>query len=187
MSDFVRAFIAVTIPVNPRLREVLAELRGLGSVVRVVLPDRLHITLKFLGSIPRHCCDDIGKVLQEVCGSEPAVELELRGLGAFPHARRPSVIWAGVKPGEPLVRMAAGLEEWLETLGFTREDRPFRPHLTLARIRHRPPRELAELLDRSAEVTYGSAVVSKVTLFESILEPGGAVHRPLIQQPLVER
>lgn len=134
-----------------------------------VSADELHVTLKFLGDTP---CDLLKaiqfQIEQSVAGQPPCV-LRVERLGAFPHAGHPSVLWAGLEDAEPLVEISKKLDDALEPLGFARESRPFHPHLTLARIKGRPPRELFELLRQHAETKFGTAEILAVELIKSDL------------------
>jgi RNA 2',3'-cyclic 3'-phosphodiesterase len=176
MAATIRAFIAVKIPASPPLRGVLSQLGGMGRAVRAVSADNLHVTLKFLGDTSLEAVADIGRAVQRSVEAKQAFDLSIVGLGAFPHARRPSVIWAGFEGAEPLVEIAEELERELERLGVPRENRRFAPHLTLARIKSRPPAELGELLDRHPTTHFGTASITRVELFQSELTPDGPLY-----------
>lgn len=173
MADNVRCFIAATIPGTPPLRDMLDALGEMGRAVKPVAVDNLHVTLKFFGDVPREQTAAIGRTLQEVAAAAEAFDVVLKGLGAFPHPGRPSVIWAGMDNAEPLVQLAVELEDRLEALGYVRESRPFHPHLTLARIKARPPESLRGLLQQCEATEFGTAVIDHVDLYESELRREG--------------
>lgn len=167
MSDSIRTFVAVKLPTLPTLRPVLQSLAAMNWPVVAVSPDEMHVTLKFLGDTPSNLRDAIQQqVAQMATGQSPFV-LRVEGVGAFPNADRPAVLWAGLKHAEPLVTLAERLETALEPLGFARELRPYHPHLTLARIKGRPPRELFDLLRRHAETLFGTVEVHAVEFLRS--------------------
>ena len=135
----IRAFIAVELP--PAVREavegVVRELRsGIGDGVRWVRPEGVHLTLKFLGDIDADSVPAISDGLDRCAASAAPFDLFLEGVGVFPNARRPRVVWIGLGGAlEPLLALQHSIDRELEGLGFARERRPFTPHLTLGRVR----------------------------------------------------
>lgn len=147
--------------------------------VSAVTPDKLHVTLKFLGDTRMSQVEAIQQRIAAVVSSQPPFTVQVRRLGAFPSVQRPSVVWAGLDPGAPLIGLAEGLEAALEPLGFRREARPFHPHVTLARIKGRPPRALFDLLQQHAQTVFGSVEFRSVEFLRSILQTGGAQYSTL--------
>ena len=135
----IRAFIAVELP--PAVREavegVVRELRsGIGDGVRWVRPEGVHLTLKFLGDIDAGSVPAVSRAMAQCAASAAPFDLFLEGVGVFPNARRPRVIWIGLGGAlEPLLALQHSIDRELEGLGFARERRPFTPHLTLGRVR----------------------------------------------------
>ncbi len=142
--------------------------------LKAVSPDNLHVTLKFLGDVALQRTAEVSRTLVEAAAGEPAFSAELRGLGAFPSAGRPSVVWAGLMGADALVRLAERLEASLELQGFARESRAFHPHLTLARVKGRPPAGLRTLLERHAATSFGTVGIASVELYQSELRREGA-------------
>jgi RNA 2',3'-cyclic 3'-phosphodiesterase len=183
----VRSFIAISIRASPELRRVLEALGNMGRAVRATSADRLHVTLRFLGSI-----DELQVALAEAAlraaaaGVEP-FEFWLTGLGAFPRAQRPGVVWAGLRGAEPLATLVARLEHELEVRAFPASDRPWAAHLTLARVSGRPPATLTPLIQQSAAREFGHQQVTEVHLFRSELSALGARHEVMATVDLVPR
>jgi 2'-5' RNA ligase len=171
LPDSLRCFIAIKIPLFESLRPVLKALGRMGGPVKAVDAENLHVTLKFLGNTAADLVPQIVSLLQQAASGvgTPCV-FDVRALGAFPHAERPQVIWAGLEGIELLSTLAGDLETGLEPLGFAREGRPFAPHLTLARIKARPPQALHDLLARHRETAFGRVEIRDVELMQS--EPG---------------
>jgi 2'-5' RNA ligase len=120
------------------LDQVIAPVRIAppGDRLRWADPEKLHLTLRFFGSVCRESPDAIGEVCRDACAKTPAFSMLLAGAGAFPSARRASVLWIGVTEGsEELRALAATLNPRLDALSFTREEREYTPHLTIARGR----------------------------------------------------
>lgn len=185
MSDSIRTFVAVKITVPSALRPVLRSLATMNWPVAAVSPDNLHVTLKFLGDTPIELRDAIQKQIAESMIGQPPFVLRVAGLGAFPHVDRPSVVWAGLSDAEPLVSLAQRLEAALESHGFARESRPFHPHLTLARVKGRPPGELFELLRQHANTDFGTVEIPSVEFLRSDRERDGARYTTLAEYQLI--
>jgi 2'-5' RNA ligase len=187
-----RLFVALD-PPEPVRRRALATVAALrrsaghaADGVRWTAPDALHVTLQFLGAVPEERIGDVDAAVRAAAAASRPLQLELRGAGGFPNARRPRVVWIGVA-GE-LVALAALAEELgrrLTPLGFAPETRAFSPHLTIGRARD--AHGAAGLGGALAEVAGGDGVgwrAAELVLFESHLEPGGARHEPLLRAPL---
>jgi len=169
-----RTFIAIPIEATPPLKHLREDLLELGRPLRPEAVENWHITLKFLGDTDDQALPDICRILSETAAEYEEFLIELRGLGAFPHLRRPSVVWVGVETDDPLVEVANVLEDRLSGLGFSREKRKFHPHLTVARVGGRSPRELATYVTGNEDTDYGSGIVDVAQLYQSVLTPQGA-------------
>jgi len=141
----------------------------------------LHLTLKFLGSVPEANIEPVAGALREASVGMSPFEARIRGLGAFPSAGRPRVLWAGVADGAAqMTELARRVDTALVALGFAREERPFSPHITLGRVR-RPARDpaLTDALGRGATRELGRMPVPSVSLMRSELNPQGARYTEL--------
>ena len=183
-----RAFVAI----NPsgeerrRLHEASSELRRKEFPVRWVPRENVHLTLKFLGEVQEGRIDELKAALRMALDGVPGFEMRVNGFGAFPSARRPRVLWAGVEAEPSLERVQERVETALAELGFEREGRPFHPHLTLGRARRgaRPKefRGMEELLER---LPCDEAIaVRSVDVMRSRLKPSGAEYEVLEQVAL---
>ena len=182
-----RTFIAVKIAPTPPLEQVLARLAAFGWPVRAVAADKLHVTLKFLGETQESLVPEISRVLEHAVSERPAFSVTLAGLGAFPSPTRPNSIWAGLQNAQTLMDIAADLENTLARLGFAPEQRPFTPHLTLARVKARPPTELAAILQQYSQAQFGPAPIDDVEYLSSELLPAGPRYATLAAAKLQER
>ncbi len=162
------------------LLRLLRDLETAEARLRVVAPENLHITLKFLGNVDEGLVPSIVEVIERSCdGVHPSV-LDLRGTGAFPSLRAPRVLWVGVEGGEGLVAVARGLEEGLQRLGFERERRRFSPHLTVARVkRPKGKAELVRLMESYHNQEFGEQRVDEILLKRSELTPSGPIYSTL--------
>ena len=178
-----RTFVAIGLPerLREQLEALLGELRRCGADVRWVAPSSMHLTLKFLGEIQPKDLSDIDEVLRKIAASASPTRARLRGMGSFPHLRRPRVIWIGLEPEDDrLAALHSSLQEALQEIGFPREKRGFHPHLTLGRVRSgRGKDSLVKAVESNAEVDLGHLRIDEVTLFESDLTPQGAIYAAL--------
>jgi 2'-5' RNA ligase len=175
VSPIGRAFVAVVPP--PEVLEALEH--RLAPVardveVRWMRRDQLHFTLQFLGRV-----DDervLSSALADVVSAEPVFTARLAGSGAFPSARRARVLWVGVSEGgDGFGALARAVREATGELGFTRDDKPFTAHMTVARSSR--PRPMTSVIDSiDADPIGPSWRVEEALLFESDTRPDGAVH-----------
>ena len=179
-----RLFTAIDLPAETRavLGALLDRLRPLAHL-RWSPVENLHITTKFIGEWPEAKLDHMKRALAQV--TAPPVEVAVRGLGWFPNADRPRVLWAGVEGGAELRKLAQETERAVAKLGVTVEVREYSPHLTLARIPD--PRELrggtAPLRKAIAEIgtpDFGSFHAAAFHLYLS----GGRKYTRLSEYPL---
>jgi len=183
----VRLFVALEIP--PAVRENLAglirDLRAIAPQPKWVRPENLHITLKFIGEVADTKLEAIRQALGEV-RSEAPVTLDFRGLGFFPNEKYPRVFWAGMEASANLKGLATDIDRAMEKLGIPREQRPFSPHLTLARLQPPGlPEKLRSVIKENATRDFGALHINQFHLIESKLKPSGAEYTTLETFPFV--
>jgi 2'-5' RNA ligase len=176
-----RLFIALNFPHELRvaLHEAAAPLRSLAPAARWTAAARLHLTMKFLGEEPAELGASLAPVLDAAGARHAPIDLSIEGIGAFPNFRRPRVVWAGIGASRALVALQRDIDDVCAALGLAREDRPFHPHVTLARIGPRVPRDQARALglEHDRIVMRGAATVRTVDLMESVGGAYVALHR----------
>lgn len=171
-----RLFVAIAIPdeIRAAYSAFIKELRAIAPQAKWVRAENLHVTLKFLGETPLAKLDPLQTALAVVRSPQP-VQLTFRGLGFFPNEKRPRVFWAGTEATANLKTLAAAVDQAAHRLDFPLEERPFAPHLTLARFN--PPGIDAKLLEAvraKGEKNFGALTAAEFHLIESRLKPGGA-------------
>lgn len=193
-TGVIRAFIAIDIPaaIQQKLNEITTRLQSLDQTkaVRWVAARNIHLTLKFLGEVSQTNLELLTKIIQVEAVKHRPFELEVGELGAFPSIRRPRVIWIGITAPSDLLTLQHGVEAETIRLGYAAEERPFSPHLTLARISHNASpddvRRIGEILSTQKVGSLGRVSVTRVMLFRSDLQPGGAIYTPLFNAPLAK-
>ncbi len=188
MAKRVRTFIALELTGSIKNRAVRMQgmLASAVTDTKWVEPENLHITLKFLGEVPEQEIYHVCRIAQDVAQHHEPFELVVQGVGAFPHARRPRVLWAGVEQGaEPLRRLQAELEEAYARAGWNPEGRRFQPHVTLGRVRRpRTTEGLEAFFQQHANWKAGQMEVDELVIMSSELTRRGPLYAVLARAPL---
>lgn len=188
MARSLRAFIAIEISseVRSRARQLITRLSGTEAKVTWVKPHLIHLTLKFLGDVDLLDIPPVSAAVTAAVADVPPFEIEVHGAGAFPSAARPRTIWLGVNQGQQeMVELHDRVERALSGMGFRREQRRFRPHLTIGRVRGAQALgELGELVSQHADFSGGISSVDELVVMSSELEREGPVYEPLAIAPL---
>jgi 2'-5' RNA ligase len=185
----VRLFLAINL--DPAVRraviEAVAPLRTIAPDLAWVREPNLHLTVKFLGEQPDDFAASLADALRALGERNRSIEAEVGGIGAFPNFRRPRVVWIGVSPEPKLELLHHDVESTCETLGIPVDGKPFRPHLTLARVKQRAadPRALPALARAASDVDYvEEVVITGIDLMASELTTAGSRYRVLTSVPL---
>src|SRR5215813_1474257 len=181
-TEVIRAFICIDVSasIKARLAALQDELRKLNAQVSWVKPENIHLTLKFLGDVSHSELPKIIEAVRRVIGSCSPFEVEVEGAGCFPSPRKPNVLWVGFANLPPaLITLQKAFEDELERVGFAREEKSFKPHLTIGRIRQpRNAQRLAEELLKRGFPAEGFQA-DEIILMRSDLTPRGAIYTPL--------
>jgi 2'-5' RNA ligase len=190
-----RIFIGIDLDpeVRTRIERFLEGVEGFAPEARWVRPESLHITLKFIGEQPPERVEAITERLRRIESS--AFEIHAAGYGFFPTAKAPRVFWIGIHAAPQLAELAESIDIATAELGIPREDRPYSPHLTLARtgdgrrsgsLKWRkgdgPNAIFAVLVKRLAAMTdldFGKMTAREFILYQSQLSPGGSKYTKL--------
>ncbi len=187
-----RLFVAVPLPPAP-LAACKALIEGvragpLGDVPRWVHVDNLHLTVRFLGETPPELTPDAALAVQDAITGARAFEVVLAGAGAFPEARKPRALWLGIERGAgELGALMDALDPALEPLGWPRDDRPYRPHLTVARLDRSSIASSGAVADelRTAAADWRTSFrADRVVLYRSHLGGGPPRYEPLVEVAL---
>jgi len=176
-----RLFVALSIPVDVRenLSSMIDELCRADARPRWVNPGNLHITLKFIGEVSSDGVTEIATALGTVHAAQH-VKLGFRGIGFFPDARRPNVAWVGIASSPNLVPLASDVNLALSPLGIAREEKPFAPHLTIARFaKTRLSPALKAEIEKWKNRSFGTLTTREFHLVESKRKSTGAEYTTL--------
>ncbi len=181
----VRTFVALEL--SPKLKDgilsLIEEMKQRGVRASWSRPSTMHLTLKFLGDVEEEAVPGVVRAVRSAAAGVPVFSFVTRSVGAFPSLARPSVVWVGVAPVDELFELHAEIERRLRSLGFPRERRRFRPHITVGRLRGPAAGGFGDLLGH-LEAPEEQVVAREVWVMKSTLSPGGAIHEPIAAAPL---
>lgn len=180
-----RLFVAVPItePARGEIARMLERLRACDWPVRWVRDEGLHVTLKFYGEVAPERLEVIEESVRYAAEGVGPIPLRLTDLGAFPSKTRPRVLWVGLDAPAALELLQDRLERSGEEIGFAPEGRPFRPHVTLGRVReaHRLPARALEAFEGMVDKL--PFLAERIVLYESLLSPRGPRYEPRLALP----
>jgi 2'-5' RNA ligase len=168
-----RLFVAIDLP--EETRKAIDRLREPLSGARWVPTDQLHLTLRFLGEVDEATLGTVQAGLGMVQAER--FTLQVRGVGHFPPRRPPRVLWVGLDGGAPLLDLQRQVEAVVQAAGLPAEERPFSPHITLARFREAPAAPVLSFEERQRAFACPPFTVNDFHLYESTLTGSGAIHR----------
>jgi RNA 2',3'-cyclic 3'-phosphodiesterase len=182
-----RTFVAIELPaeVKRALGALQDELRAARADVSWPKPENFHLTLKFLGEVEEARVEEIRQACAEAASAARGFDLKLEGIGLMPHRRQPRVVYVAVGGQvRELGELKREVEEQLAALGFEQEARPFKPHVTLGRVKSRERvRELVALCE-SGRFAAREFSVGEIVLMRSELQAAGARYTPLSRAAL---
>ena len=177
-----RVFIGYICGPLPELLLTVDKLKDTFQRERIkwTYPDSWHITSHFIGGANVGEIKTLKEIVSEIAGNAKGFSVNVTGIGFFPSASRPKVLWAGVDSKDDLTKLYHKTGALLRSEGFNTATNPYNPHITLARISHCVSKELASEVEQLYEKKdFGILHVSKIILFESRLFPTGARYTPM--------
>ena len=178
-EERIRSFISVDLDeasIKDRISKVQQDLERTGASLKIVQPEIMHLTLRFLGEIPQATVQEVTEAMSSTRFAP--FEVEFAGVGVFPNIRRISVVWIGITRGqEQLADIFQQLEPKLRRIGLPPDNKGFSPHLTIARVKSGLNKEqLAKSVESMGEVEFGKMEVKAVRLKKSTLTPRGPIY-----------
>jgi len=182
LPEKIRAFIAIRVSpeVQRAIEDLIAALRTHNDGIKWASSVNLHLTLKFLGpTVPIEKIHRIQPELESIAADTAAFQLEAAGVGGFPDLKHPHVLWVGLR-SDALLDLAARIDDAASRCGFAREQRAFRGHLTIARLK-RPllHAETRARMEAASKRDFGASTIREMTLYRSITAPAGSIYEAL--------
>jgi len=179
MSKF-RGFIAVDIGSFLKLLQFENEIKKTGADLKLVEPENVHVTLKFLGDTDEGLVDQIEEIMKNSIKGIDPFEFQLKGAGVFPNQNYIRVMWIGIKNGEQIGKISNKIDEQVSELGFEKEKRGFSAHLTIARVKSIKNKEkLLEVIEKYKDIEFGNFKVDSIKLKKSELTSKGPIYTTL--------
>jgi len=179
----IRSFIAIEVPqpLQARMGELQRELKRVEADVKWVRPGSIHLTLKFLGTVSEEVLEKVSLAISPVISSWEPFDLRINGLGCFPSSRNPRILWLAIDRGsEQVSSLQETIEKKTAAISLPSERRPFKPHLTIGRVRSLKGKgALVQAIETDQNIEIGAFQAKEVILFQSELTPAGAVHTKL--------
>jgi 2'-5' RNA ligase len=173
-----RTFIAVELPdeVRKNIVELINELKTVEAAVKWVEENNLHITMKFLGEVDNKKLDDLIELTTKAVSGKGSFKAKFQEVGAFPR-----VVWVGTaEGGDKLCALAKELENVLSGSGFRSEEKEFRPHITIGRIKDKKGVDkLKEKMEGFKDAKFGEAWVDSISIMKSTLSPKGPIYEKI--------
>jgi len=176
MSKF-RGFIAIEVDAFPKILEFEKRIKDTGAIVKLVEPENVHITLKFLGNVDECQIDEIEKIMKESVESLDPFNIRIKSSGAFPNDEYIRIIWIGIEDSDELRTIATKLDDYLSQIGFKKEKRSFSAHLTIGRVKAaKNKKQLLETIMSYKDIDFGEVHVDSIKLKKSDLTQKGPVY-----------
>jgi RNA 2',3'-cyclic 3'-phosphodiesterase len=169
-----RLFVAIDLPQNLREKiQILYQHKIAGA--KWVPLEQVHLTLRFIGEVEESFFQEVRETLKGI--TSDSFEVSLQGLGCFPDPKRARVLWLGLIAPPIIYELQNKIELLLQSLGLASEERPFSPHLTLARLKFPNAKEVAKFLEQNKDFKSETWLVKEFHLYSSLLTPKGAIHK----------
>ena len=180
----IRTFIAIELSneIRGSAARTIKNLQGMSKDYNWNEKENLHITLNFLGDVNETEVPTVCRLVEQTVTDFGTFELSIQGLGCFPNNDKPRVVWLGVDEGkEAMLELNDRLATALETMRFPRENKDYRPHLTLGRLRRgkRWSDEITEYANRQSNLYAGRTIVDHVVVYSSFLDRTGPTYTPM--------
>lgn len=170
-----RLFIAIPLPKT--VKQKLLDLQQPIDGILWQRAEQMHLTLKFVGEVDHQKAKELREQLTDI--QHPGSAISIEGIGYFPEGKQPKVVWAGVEKNEWLVELHQKVERCCEQIGVAPESRPFKPHITLGRVKGASKRTVNSFINQHKKFAVTEMPVNEYVLYESKLEPDGAKHSRL--------
>ena len=177
-----RAFIAVELPpeVKKNIAGLVGDLKRIDAPVKWVEPENLHITLKFLGEVEESKIEKLIALVSSAVAGTGSFNVKFEGIGKYPR-----VIWVGTGQGaEELCKIASAVEKNLAKAGYQKEEREFKPHITIGRVKDQSQGEkgvdeLKEKIRSLKDPKFGAGMVDRILVMQSTLTPNGPIYEKI--------
>lgn len=186
--EYIRLFIAVNLSKElvDKIKEIQKALIHSGEGIKWVPPENVHITLKFLGAIPIDKVLSIANAVKTISAKQKVFSINIKELGCFPGRKNPKIIWIGIREEKKnMVNLARQIDNEMGKLGFPKEERDFKAHLTIGRVKRLKDKQaLNAAFDKFCNCDFGKMEVKYISLIQSQLGREGPKYTTLYKYML---
>ena len=176
----IRTFIAIDIKVVKKIIEILEEIEKCDANIKLLEPEKLHITLKFLGDTEKEKIEDIKKIIKQSIKDIKPFKIKLANTGVFPNKNYIKVLWIGIKNPAELIKISEKINVNLAEIGFNVDKRKFSPHLTIARLKSAKNKDkILNILKKYENIEFCEFKVNSIKLMKSELTSKGPIYTTL--------
>ena len=178
----VRSFIAIEIGCNEKIINFINELKKSGAIIKLVEPENIHITLRFLGDISNQIIAKIEDVLKNSIDGIKPFQFCLEGVGIFPNQKYIKIIWIGIKNSEIIEELSKRINHKINLIITDNKSQKFLPHITICRVKSSKNKEkLLDIIDEFNNYKFGTIKVDSIKLKKSELTSKGPIYSDLIK------
>jgi 2'-5' RNA ligase len=181
----IRSFIAIDISYNEKINSLIKELKNSGALIKLVEPENIHVTIKFLGDISHKTITEIENILKNsIIGIKP-FQFNLEGVGVFPNEKYIKIIWIGIKNSEILEKISKRINKKVNLILSNSKFQKFLPHITICRVKSAKNKEkLLEIVDKYKNYKFANIIVDSIKLKKSELTSKGPIYSDIIKLKL---
>ena len=175
--EMMRAFIAIDVEMNDKIEEIYNLLKKTKAKLKMVEPQNIHLTIKFLGEIDEKTAEKVKEELHEAVREIEPFKAMLKGTGVFPGKNHIRVIWIGFHDEGETLKLSQVIDEKLTKYGFKKE-KSYKPHVTIARMKSREGKEeILKIVEENKDKIFGEMECNEIKLKQSILTPKGPIYK----------
>jgi len=176
MSKF-RAFIAIDVEQSSQITDIVNDLNNSGANIKLVKPENMHITIKFLGDTDEKFVGRIREIMEKSVENIESFEIKLKSIGVFPNQDYIKIIWIGIEQYEKIVEIAKKINKGLSKIGFKKEKREFSPHLTIGRVKNSKNKDkILHIINRYENTEFNTYKIKSIKLIKSELRSKGPIY-----------
>jgi len=181
INEGMRTFISIDVVEREEIKEIMDELKKTGAKLKMVEPENIHLTIKFLGEVDENLIEKVKEAMKEAIDGIKSFKAELKGVGVFPSMNYIRIIWIGFNDNGVSKKIAERIDDALKKYGFSKE-KSYVPHVTIARVKGGGKKEnLREVIEKNKEKSFGLIECSSIRLKKSVLRKEGPLYETIFE------
>ena len=178
----IRSFIAIDVSYNEKINNLINEIKKSGAIIKLVEPENIHITLKFLGDVPHNKLSEIEDIIKNSIIDIEPFQFNLEGVGVFPNQKFIKILWIGIKNSEILEKISKRINQKINLMFKDIKQQKFIPHITIGRIKSAKNKEkILEIVDKYKTYKFANIRVDSIKLKKSELTSKGPIYTNIFE------